>query len=254
MNPSILVITSTLGNRETLKRTINSVKNIGKDYVDHYIIVPAHEYETLKNSYPNSKIISEPSSLKKGIYPSLNYAFNLLAKDYNYITFINDDDYWLPEFKILINTVENDKNIDFVYGRVKFVNENNSIIKKQASSNQFYSFLSLMHSEIVLFTQQATIMKADLFFKLGGFSEEFKLVSDSKFWIDLSLIKPNFRYLNKEFAVYTIQNSQLSADKELQNFEHNKLLKLYSSIPFWKIFLDRFIFRISNIKIYLNRL
>lgn len=253
MDPSILVITSTLGNRETLKRTIDCVKNIGQNLVDHYIIVPANEYEALKKVYPNSKIICEPTGLKKGIYPSLNFAFNLLAKNYKYITFINDDDYWLPEFKLLINTLLSDKNIDFIYGKVRFVDENNTIIKRQTSSSQFYSFLSLMHSKIVLFTQQATIIKTDLFFKLGGFSEEFKLVSDSKFWIDLSLIRPNFRYLDNEFAAYTIQDSQLSANKELQNYEHKELLKLYSSPPFWKIFYDRLIFRLINIKIYINR-
>lgn len=249
----ILVITATLGNRPTLARTIKSVKEIGGENVTHIIIAPEKNIPEIKTKYDNIECLPERPD-KKGIYAALNHGFFTYGKNFDYLTFINDDDYWLPDFKLLIEEAQ--KDIDFVYGKVNFILENkNKQIKEMACSKQFKDFIPLLHHNIVLFTQQATLLKSEFFFKLGGFSENYKLVSDTLFWAKLSLLNINFKYIPKACAGYTIQEGQLSSDNSLQHNEMKTII--YSELPIphtVKIFTSFLRYRINNFYIYIKRI
>lgn len=252
MGKKILVVTATLGNRPSIKRTIESVENIGIDNVQHIIIAPLKKTHELKKLYPKLECIAEPEHCK-GIYSALNYVFNKYAHDYEYITFINDDDYWLPNFKLLIDKA--DLGYDFIYGKVNFVFDNED--KKDipmACSNQFDDFIPLLNSNIVLFTQQATLIKSELFFKLNGFSENYKLVSDTLFWAQLSLQKIKFVYISKACAAYTIQDNQLSSNKELQRTETKAILESLPECSKYRIVKALIFFRLKNLMVYLKRI
>ncbi len=255
MKANILVITATLGTRDTLKRTIESVRNIGGEYVKHIIVAPQTRIPKLQEEYPDLVFLAEPEG-KKGIYPAINHGFNTYGHDYKYLTFINDDDYWLPDFKFLIKETQKDKDIDFVYGKVNFILENkDKQVKEMACSKQFKDFIPLLHHNIVLFTQQATLIRSELFFSLGGFSEDYKLVSDTLFWGKLSLLNINFKYIPKPCAAYTIQEGQLSSDNSLQSNEMRGII--YSELPIphtTRIFKSFLKYRINNICIYIKRI
>lgn len=251
MQKNILVVTPTLGNRPTLKRTVDSVRKIGGNQVKHIIIAPSKAIPNLQKEYTDIECISEPDNCR-GIYPALNYAFNKYGHDYEYLTFINDDDYWLPEFKNLIDTLSKHPNIDFVYGRTRYVDENNNTIGTQTSSNQFKKFIPLLKSNIVLLTQQATIIKSNLFFKVGGFDENYKLAADTKLWAEISLLNITFKYINKVCAAYMVQKEQLSSDNVKQKSEHIRLINEYIHIK--KSLSSVLQYRISNIFIYVKRL
>ena len=251
MKSKILVITPTLGNRETLSKTIESVREIGGNLVKHVIVTPQSQIPFIKKSFGDIECLSEQEG-KKGIYAALNHGFKTYGRDYDYLTFINDDDYWLPDFKLLINTIE--EGYDFVYGKVNYILENkNGVIKPMACSNQFKEFIPLLYHNIILFTQQATLIKSDLYFELGGFSEDFKLVSDTKFWADLSLLDVKYKYISKPCAAYIYQNGQLSSNTELQTFEHNKMLEQLPNYSLLKRYMTVFKFRLNNIFVYISR-
>lgn len=249
----ILVITATLGNRPSLAKTIQSVKEIGGKNVTHIIVTPEKNIPQIKAQYNNIECLPELPD-KKGIYAALNHGFFTYGKNFDYLTFINDDDYWLPDFKILIGEAQ--KNVDFVYGKVNFILENkDKQIKEMACSNQFKDFIPLLHHNIVLFTQQATLLKSELFFKIGGFNENYKLVSDTLFWAKLSLLDINYKYIPKACAGYTIQEGQLSSDSSLQYKEMRSII--YSELPIphlVKIFTSLLKYRIKNLPIYTRRI
>lgn len=251
MEQDILVITATLGDRESLNKTIQSVKEIGGKRVKHVIVAPVSAISQIKKKYGEIECLAELEG-KKGIYAALNQGFRTYGKQYKYLTFINDDDYWLPNFKLLLDAIKNE-NRELVYGKIVYVNNKGKYIKKQACTNQFFSFLSLLHSNIVLFTQQSTLITSELYFRVGGFSEKFKLVSDTKFWIDASLLRVKYKYFNVECAVYSIQKGQLSSNKEIQQKETSDLLKLYPKINQWKQIIDKAIFRVCNLNVYIER-
>ena len=252
MRAKILVITPTLGNRNTLAKTIESVRTIGGSLVKHIIVAPERQIPFIKENFGDIECLPELEG-KKGIYAALNHGFKTYGRDYEYLTFINDDDYWLPDFKLLINTIE--EGYDFVYGKVNYILENkNGIVKPMACSNQFKDFIPLLHSKVVLFTQQATLIKSKYYFQIGGFSEDYKLVSDTKFWADLSMMNVNFKYIPKICAAYTFQEGQLSSDKDLQAFEGREILKKFPKVSFYKKYYSLLKFRLFNIPIYLKRL
>lgn len=251
MKSQILIITPTLGDRVTLQRTIESVSSIGGNDVKHIIIAPKDKIPLIQKKYNNITCISEPEG-KKGIYAALNFAFRMYAHEYEYMTFINDDDYWLPDFRILIDAIKSNK-FDFVYGKTKYVDSQNELLGDQTSSSRFLDFIPLLHSNIVLLTQQATILRSEWYFKLNGFDESYKLVADSKFWAELSLKNIKFKYFNFCCAAYTIQEGQLSSDHDTQYIEHKRLLKELPSISPIKVKIAKIKFRLANIKIYVKR-
>jgi glycosyltransferase involved in cell wall biosynthesis len=251
MNPKILILTPTLGERESLAKTISSVKEIGGEQVKHILIAPHNQQNQLKEKYPDLTIMTEPAD-KQGIYPALNAGFNAYAKDYKYIGFLNDDDYWLPDFRRLINAVNSDSSLDFVYGKTYHIDQWGNIIKEQTCSNQFYHFRTLLQYHIILLTQQATLLKSEWFFKLGGFSEQFKLISDSIFLLDLSLKKPKYKYLNAICAAYAMQEGRLSSDKKLLYKEHQQLLLMLTSVRITECLYNTVIFRLTNWRIYIK--
>lgn len=252
MKSKILVITPTLGNRNTLAKTIESVRTIGGSLVKHIIVAPERQIPFIKETFGDIECLPEQEG-KKGIYAALNHGFKTYGRDYDYLTFINDDDYWLPDFKLLINTIE--EGYDFVYGKVNYILENkNGVFKPMACSNQFKEFIPLLHSKVVLFTQQATLIKSKLYFQLGGFSEEFKLVSDTKFWGDLSLLDIKYKYIPKPCAAYVIQEGQLSSNKELQRREKNIMIQSFPRVSRSKKYIALLRFRFNNLFVYVQRL
>lgn len=251
MEAKILVLTATLGNRKTLSKTIESVKSIGGSLVKHIIVAPELQIPKIKETFGDIECLPELEG-KKGIYAALNHGFKTYGKDYEYLTFINDDDYWLPNFRLLINAIE--EGYDFVYGKVNYILENkNGIIKPMACGNNLKDFIPLLHSNVVLFTQQATLVKSILYFQLGGFSEDFKLVSDTKFWADLSLLDIKYKYIPKPCAAYAIQEGQLSSNKELQTREKNILIQNFPRVSKCKRYIALLRFRLNNLFVYVQR-
>ncbi|MGV8095622.1 MAG: glycosyltransferase [Mangrovibacterium sp.] len=249
--PDTLVVTATLGNRPTLDRTIDSVRRIGGNRVKHVIVAPANVCGTIRERYPHLTVLREPVNCK-GIYEALNFGLKAFAKDFKYLTYINDDDFWYPEFQSLFQAMDH-KHVDIVYGRVNFVNADGHVIGEQASSPRYRDFGNLLYKEVVLFTQQATLTRSTLFLKLGGFDENFKLISDTKFWLDALHAKAKFRYVNKICAAYTMQKGQLSANKALQREEHEQLVLMNEIANPFQVMLDVLFFRLWNVRIYFRR-
>ena len=250
-----LVVTATLGCRDSLDRTIRSVKENGGDRVNHVITCPGNILKNLKKKYPFLEVIPEPEE-KNGIYSALNNVIRKYAKDYKYVTFINDDDYWLPGFKKLFLTLDGNQELDAVYGKTLFVSEDNKTIGEQTSSPRYKSFKVLLTRKVVLFTQQATLIKSQVFYKTGGFDENYKLIADSKFWVEAIALGVKFHYINILAAAYTLQEGQLSSDKRVQNEEYTKLLNenFFQSISLSEVIFENLIFRLYNTSIYFKRI
>jgi hypothetical protein len=252
MQQDILVVTATLGNRETLEKTIQTVAQYGGKRVKHLIVAPASKCSLLKLRFPNLEILPEPIDCK-GIYSALNYGLMKYADFYEYLTFINDDDYWLPNYIDLITCLDKNKSVDVAYGRVKYVDENGIVIGMQTCSGRYRAFKALLKQGIVLFTQQAVLMRSNVFIEIGGFDEKLKLVSDTKFWLDAINRGFVFQYLNLPCAAYMLQPGQLSSDGKLQKKEHDLLDLSFTENDFKNIVLEKFLFRMQNIGIYCQR-
>ncbi len=246
----ILVVTPTLGNRPTLKNTVDAVRTIGADRIHHIIVAPAAKFDAVRAIVGNDiQLEPEPDGCH-GIYPALNHVFNKFGHDYKYLTFINDDDYWLPSFSKLIAAA--DGNLDFVYGKVCYGIDDDTL--SMACSSRFRDFIPLLFSNIILFTQQSTLLKSELFFQIGGFDESFKLAADSLFWARLSKLPLRYKYVPLPCAMYTIQAGQLSSDGDTSKKEHARLFSMLDRPSRFRIAIAKFLFRLANAGVYLKRL
>ncbi len=250
--PDTLVVTATLGDRSTLSRTIDSVKRIGGNRVKHVIVAPAAACRVIRETYPHLTVLQEPSH-SRGIYTALNFGLKAFANEFKYLTYINDDDFWYPEFQVLFQAMDQN-DTDVVYGRVNFLDAEGHVIGEQTSSPRYKDFGTLLYQEVILFTQQATLTRSDLFLRLGGFDESFKLIADTKFWLEAIQAKAKFRYVNKICAGYTMHEGQLSANKRLQREEHEQLVLLNEIANPLKVMFDVLLFRLWNLRIYMKRL
>ena len=253
MHPRILVITATLGTRTSLARTIASVQNIGGKDVKHVIVCPEKSIPTVREKYANIECLAERPD-KKGIYAALNHGFHTYGHNYDYLTFINDDDYWLPNYRKIIDMMLTNTELDMVYARTCYVNEQFIPIGEQTGSPQLKDFLPLLKKRIILLTQQATLIKSSLYFRIGGFDESYKLAADTKFWAEISLLNDlKFKYLNKICAAYMIQPGQLSSDHDTQETEHKRIL-VELTAPQKNRLIASLRFRLNNLPIYIKRI
>ena len=249
----ILVITATLGDRITLKKTVDSVKSISGNRIDHILIAPLSKVESLQLKFPDLKILPEPENYK-GIYPALNYGLLKFAKDYEYLTFINDDDFWLKDYQKLIDILDTQNDVDVVYGKVIYFNNEGSPIFKQASSYRYKAFTKLLAHDVVLFTQQATLMRSSVFIKLKGFDDSYKLVGDSDFWIRAIRSNYNFKFVNSFCAGYMIQEWQLTSDRNQSQKEHEILNNRYSINKSIASRFELILYRLLNAPLYATRI
>lgn len=250
MKQKILVITATLGDRESLRTTIESVRAVGGERVKHVLVCPEERIARIKEKYGDIECLAEPAG-RRGIYAALNHGFRTYGEEFDYMTFINDDDHWLPDYAKLIDVITSDKSLDLVYGRTIYVNSDGVKIGSQTSYGNFKAFAPLLHRGIILLTQQATIIRSSLYFRIGGFDESYKLVADTKFWVEASLLDIKYKYVNRECAAYMIQSGQLSSDKTTQGREHERLMTEFPSLKELPSEVIRF--RLANVVIYLKR-
>lgn len=247
------MITATLGKRNSLRKTIESVQAIGGERVKHVIVCPKECIESIKDTYGNIECLAE-HPCKKGIYAGLNYGFQTYGYKYKYLTFLNDDDHWFPDYKLLIDYIDSHRDVDMVYGRTCYIDEQSLKIGSQTSFPLFHMFLSLLKKDVVMLTQQATLITSELYFKLGGFDETYRLAADTKFWLQASILKGvNYHFINKECAAYMIQDGQLSSDHNTQKAEHIRLFNEMKGIETNEN-IALFLFRLYNLPIYIKRL
>ena len=246
----ILVVTPTMGDRSTLKRTINSVKKIGGGRISHIIVTPQHKISKVKALIGNDIALEVEPQGSKGIYPALNYVFKKYGHEYKYLAFLNDDDFWLPNFTQIICAANGETGL--VYGKVNYLFNGQTV--PMACSKRFCDFIPLLYSGVILFTQQASLIRSDIYFEVGGFDESFKLAADSLFWAKVSLLGIKYKYIATPCAMYTFQQGQLSSDRITSEAEHNRVLDMLPRPKQLQIAIAKLRFRLSNVRTYVERI
>lgn len=121
----ISIITVTYNSSKTIADTITSVYNQSYQNIEHIIVDGNSKDDTLKivKNLPNrvEKIISEPD---KGIYDAMNKGIKIATGDI--VGILNSDDFYHKNdiIELIAKAFEN-KNVESVYGDVRFVSQDN---------------------------------------------------------------------------------------------------------------------------------
>ena len=111
-----------------------------------------------------------------------------------------------------------------------------------------------MAHDVVLFTQQATLMRSKVFIKLKGFDDSYKLVGDSDFWIRAIESQFKFKFVNSYCAGYMIQEGQLTSDSNQSQKEHEILNKRYTINKSVLSSFELILYRLLNAPLYAKRI
>ena len=185
MYKKISIITINYNNLEGLKRTVESVVNQTWQEFE-YIVIDGGSTDDSATYIESQNAhfdywVSEPD---KGIYNAMNKG--IAKANGEYLLFLNSGDHLYNE-NVLEESHSRLMGYDLIYFDMQIVNNKASVIYSYPSKIKF-SFMyggSLPHP--------ATFIKATLFKKFGFYDENYKIVSDWKFFL-LALFKYNCSY------------------------------------------------------------
>lgn len=179
MKPFLSIITATFNNEKTLEETINSILN--QKYTDfEYIIVDGKstdntiaiikQYEPIfKQKNISFKWISE---IDTGIYNAWNKGLKIATG--NWISFLGSDDVYLDNaLNKYVKKIIEEKNADFVYSKVKLINNNKEVIYIVSDTwkwNQFKRYMKIAHV--------GAFHNRKYFDTYGIFDESYKISGD----------------------------------------------------------------------------
>lgn len=246
-----LVLTPTLGKRETLKNAITSVRRIGGTRVKHILVGPSVSLLYWQKIYPWIEICDQPKE-QKGVYAALNYGLFKHGMAFKYFAYINDDDYWLDDFRFLFLCMDKSNKIEGCYGRVIYTANRRPV--KKGPYFPFASFYVPLHRlGVPLFTQQSLILKTTLLLSHNGFNESKPLSADSDLWARIVSSNARLEGVNRFCSCYEFEGDRLSLDPQLQHVD-TKFNNTSRGLRFFIDFCFLLIYRLFNIPLYLSRL
>jgi glycosyltransferase involved in cell wall biosynthesis len=250
----LLIITATRGTGAWFGHTASSVVSLRKSGVNvrWVIVCPIMYVESINKDFPWAECIAEN---KRGLYTAINQGVEHAGEGWEWFTYINDDDGFLPD---LLESVKllSAGGFDVLYGDVIYVDESGRKLGLASVCKTPRFLLNLFSQGIPPFTQQGTLVKREVFQALGGFSTTLKLASDSDFWARALLAGFIFRYEANLVAFYRRRLGQLSDEVGLMEVEvdHIRSTTRVAHKSFGRDNIVVFIFRLQNIFRIINRI
>lgn len=195
------------------------------------------------------------SKENEGVSSARNYGISVAQSDY--ITFIDADDYWYPDFlKEMFQNINKYPEEKIFSGAIE-IETSKSILPAVYSIDktdncQIVNYFNASHKTTVICTSCA-VFKRSIFDEVGNFDINLKSGQDTDMWIRIGLIYPVL-FTHTILARYVYDKNSLSKNKEYLNKRMNfsKFSEIEKKNSALKKFLDlnRFSFAV---KCKLNR-
>ena len=207
----LLIVTATLGGAKWFKYTYESIRGLKDHGVDlQWIVVCSPEsINNLKSCYPDLECIEETG---RSLYAGINQGIAYADTNWEWFTYINDDDGFLPSFVDLWNEVSVEPLIDFAYADVEYVDEYGKS-SGLASVCRFPSdILPLYAIDLPPLTQQGVLVRRRVFEALSGFDCRLSHAADADFFVRALAAGFKAKYKNCTTAFYRNRPGQLSSN------------------------------------------
>lgn len=215
----ITIITINYNNLKGLKTTFESVKNQTYQAFEYIVIDGGSTDGSLtfleKHSSDINYWISEPDN---GVYNAMNKGIQKATGEY--VLFLNSGDHFYNS-KVLEQNHDQVNTYDIIYFNQYVIGKTKKFLKEYPEKLSFAYFLkdNLPH--------QASFIKKALFDKVGIFDENFKIISDWKFFIDsVCRFNVSYKYVNKTLTTFYQDGiSSLAENIKVINEEKQKILQ-----------------------------
>ncbi len=249
----LLIVTPTLGVSEYLDTTVRSVTEL-PFAVQHLISVPERMVGPLQERYPHARVVKDAG--KEGaIYGAINAGLRAAPPDWEWFTYINDDDVLGPGFAKMFTEHTARANPEPVtYGNVRLINEQGDTISFLTTERSPRFIPALLHAEISPLNQQGMLFRRDVVDALHEFDLRYRLCADLDFWARALAAGFAFRHYPLEVGQFRIRRGQLSGDvsmtlREQSEIVHRafpKMNRTLQSLAKWR-------YRFMNLPRYLAR-
>lgn len=215
-----LVITATRGESPWLAQTVASVGGLGLEAL-HVLVCPESVVNRLSEQFPMVTVLSERCA---GLYGALNSAKNL-AKDFEWVTWINDDDKLhfstvLAAVKILIEK----RTAQIVYGRVEMINAEGRRMCEVPVARRPSDLKALMARGVMPLAQPGTVVRRSCLDQVGWFDESFRLAGDLDFFARAILAEQEFVFFDRVLAAFRLRSGQLSKEEDMAASEWRRAI------------------------------
>jgi glycosyltransferase involved in cell wall biosynthesis len=214
------IITINLNNSQGLRRTICSVVNQSFREFEYIIIDGGssdNSISVIKEHLSGINYwLSEPD---KGIYHAMNKGVKLAKGEY--CLFLNSGDYLLND-KVIENLLKEKLNSEIVACGIKSVRNGGCTYNYPPKEISLFTFTngSLFHP--------ATLIKKDLFNRFGYYDENYKILSDWKFFTKVLILHNcTYKFKSEILTVFEAEYGVSSSNYKLELPDADNLLKEY---------------------------
>jgi len=211
--PIISVIITTFNRLSFLKKAVKSV--LVQSFKDFEIIIyDDHSTDGTQdwiNTIQDKRIIY--------IYADKNYGCDTFPKNEatkqakgQYIAYLDDDCQYLKDhLQTLYKTIEQNKNIDLVYGDRLIIDSEGKIPSQVGVYSNFNPFLLLQRNYI---DTSDVLIKREALFSVGGWDERYRKYVDWNLWVRMAKAGKHFLRVPKIITHYFLHKGMKSQRKE----------------------------------------
>lgn len=219
----IAIIVPTLGRREEyLLECLKSIRSAGNCHV--LLIAPSSfEYERLINDGLVDQFEIDPGT---GLASAINYAESKLPASVDFFNWLGDDDCLTPNSITIAALFLQANEIDFVWGSCIYIDEEGSQIGINRSGT-WARYLMRFGPDLI--PQPGALIRRELFKKIGGLNEHYKLAFDFDMFLNLEKLGKG-KFIPQILSKYRWHDETLSAGSRLISVREARQVRM-SHLP-----------------------
>jgi len=226
-NPLVSIVTISFNQEKFIEKTIRSVINQNYNNIE-YIIVDAGSTDSSREKilkYKNNidKIIFEKDN---GPADGLNKGFKIAKGDIFY--FLNSDDLLLEDsLTKVVHFLNNNRDVDVVYGNSWIINESGERIRN------FYSDkfnLKMAKYGASILAQQSTFFKKETYLNTCGFNVKNRISWDGELFLNFGLNNAKFCRFDEFLSAFRIHKISYTAQDNNKKLNKEEIKKIFLKI------------------------
>lgn len=205
-----LVVTPSLVGGPFFERCIESVA-ANWPGAKHVVVTPNPE-ELSAACAPRGVTVIKETPGTKGMYGAINVGIDSGGSDWEWFTYINDDDELSPGFSKALEACH--LGGDILYGRVSIVDEKDQLIGLIPTCPFPRANRYVWTAGKSALMQQGMLVKREAVLALKGFDSRLRFAGDMDFFCRAELMGLRFRYVPAVVGAFRVRSGQLSAQKD----------------------------------------
>lgn len=192
----VSVVTPVLDRRETIEACLASVAGQTYAEVEHIVVDGGSTdgtLDVLRRWEPKIRWISEPDT---GMYNAINKGLRLTSG--SVVAYLNSDDLYLPySVEAAVDALA--RGSDLVFGDLGVLTRERDPV---GFYPQFYRDFDLNHyTHFATLAQPTVFWTRDLFDRVGGFDESYRLLGDCEYWLRAAVQGARIEHVDEILAV-----------------------------------------------------